>query len=195
MPKILPPPLLCREEHREAGCRCMYSYGKRTEFIETNAWFILTKETASELALFLKGMRVADLGAGNGFLGAHMRALGVEHYHAYDNHRHGYYKKNHLHYGIRRKCAYRVKLERYDAIVMTWPLYNDPFAYRMASRMKRGQVLIYQGESKGGCTGDDSFFDLLEHEFELLSEITYQLEDNHIRWCGINDQWMVYKKR
>ena len=73
-------------------------------------------------------------------------------------------------------------------VFLAWPPYDTPMAHDVAEAMSPGQLLIYVGESAGGCTGDDSFFSKLRSEFEEIDEITIA------SWSGIHDQCIVYKK-
>jgi len=73
-------------------------------------------------------------------------------------------------------------------VFLAWPPYDTSMAHDVAEAMSPGQLLIYVGESAGGCTGDDSFFSKLHSEFEEIDEITIA------SWSGIHDQCIVYKK-
>jgi hypothetical protein len=74
-------------------------------------------------------------------------------------------------------------------VFMAWPPYDTSMAFDAASEMDIEKVLIYVGESYGGCTGNDDFFQYLETHFEELD-----ISVNIPRWCGIYDEARVYKK-
>jgi hypothetical protein len=98
-----------------------------------------------------------------------------------------------------RGGKYYCKVEELDAadavrrwpdrnVFLAWPPYDTPMAYEVANAMSPGQLLIYVGESAGGCTGDDSFFSMLHSEFEEIEEILIA------SWSGLHDNCTVYKK-
>ena len=67
-------------------------------------------------------------------------------------------------------------------------------------RMKRGDILIINGEGQGGCTDSNRFFDIL-HAMEKkkkiisLKEVADQLNGNSYRFCGIHDYFNVYERK
>lgn len=179
----------------EAQCTPLADgYDVRRTYIREHSWFILTEETADTLAKFLRNDKVIEVGAGTGYLAAHMRQRGVRHYRAYDHFRGGYYNRKVKHYGTKKRNAMRLNLSLYDTVVMCWPTYNADFAARIISRMRSGQWLVFQGEGYGGCTGDDTFHALLEDNFTPLKLISDKLNYHHHRWDGIYDAWFVYVK-
>lgn len=74
-------------------------------------------------------------------------------------------------------------------VFMAWPPYNNPMAYDVANTMEIGRYLVYVGESSGGCTGDDLFFNYLYENFEGVEEEVYIPS-----WDGIYDNAYIYKK-
>lgn len=75
-----------------------------------------------------------------------------------------------------------------DVLLIVWPPYNDPMAYN-ALKEFNGSIVIYIGESCGGCTADDDFHELLEHDFQ---EETIEVPLK--QWWGIHDCVFVYKR-
>jgi hypothetical protein len=74
-------------------------------------------------------------------------------------------------------------------VFMAWPPYDNPMAYEVANAMEVGRYLVYVGESHGGCTGDDSFFNILDSKFESIESDAYIPS-----WSGIYDNVYIYKK-
>ena len=74
------------------------------------------------------------------------------------------------------------------SLMLSWPCYASSFAYDALKRFQ-GDCLIYIGESMGGCTGNDSFFELLEEEWELVEEHDIP------QWFGIHDYLSVFKRK
>jgi 16S rRNA G1207 methylase RsmC len=89
-------------------------------------------------------------------------------------------------------------VKRYGAdtefIIMSWPPYNDDTAYKVLIQMREVNPdcrLIYIGESEGGCTANDNFF-------ENAVEIEDDEEFNKVccffqRWDCIHDCPRLYK--
>lgn len=105
-------------------------------------------------------------------------------------------KKN----GWCRNGIFHMQVEQLDAkaavekysnrnVFMAWPPYNTPMAFEVAKAMEKGRILIFVGESHGGCTGDDNFFEYLYENFEEIEE------DAHVpSWSGLHDNVYVYRK-
>jgi len=74
-------------------------------------------------------------------------------------------------------------------VFMAWPPYDTSMAFDVASEMEQERILIYVGESQGGCTGNDDFFQYLKTHFEEL-DISVDIP----RWSGIYDDVHIYKK-
>lgn len=164
----------------------------RMGYVETTSWYLLSQETAQVLATFLKGKKVVEVGAGTGYLAAHMRNLGVWSYKAYDNHS-THYTEDAANYGVISGDALEVNLAKYDIVVMCWPPYNHPFGEQIVKRLQPGQILVYQGEVSG-CCGTDMMFDLLWEHFDEMSDLQDELNRHHVQHEGLHDEWVVYKK-
>lgn len=61
--------------------------------------------------------------------------------------------------------------------------------------MKPGQMLVFEGEGEGGCTGDDAFFELLSSSFAEHVAQSRRLNAGHVQFPGIHDRWSVGVKR
>jgi hypothetical protein len=75
-------------------------------------------------------------------------------------------------------------------LLLCWPPYNSTFAHD-ALQAYPGDTLIFIGEGPGGCTGDDSFFELLAAEWE---EVEDQFTD-FVAWYGLNDYVTLYRRK
>jgi len=49
-------------------------------------------------------------------------------------------------------------------IIMAWPNYSTPFAFKVLKALHKNNHLLYVGEGKGGCTADDDFFEELRKD-------------------------------
>ena len=76
--------------------------------------------------------------------------------------------------------------------ILSWP-YMDTLAYRIWKNMKKGQYLFYIGESYGGCTADERFFDEVENSKVESKQIT-ALENNFLSFLGLHDRPIIYRK-
>lgn len=163
----------------------------REEYTQHVGWSLLTMETALQLANICYGRRVADLGCGTGYLTHVLRKLGVEDVTAYDTtiHPHPFIED------IQQADYTNVDLSQYDVILLSWPPYNEPQATLVATRIQPHQLLIYQGEGNGGCTGDDNFHRMLRSDFVNVTEFTVNLNARHLTFTGLYDSWTVYRKQ
>jgi hypothetical protein len=105
-------------------------------------------------------------------------------------------KKN----GWCRNGIFHMQVEKLDAksavekysnrnVFMAWPPYSTPMAFEVAKAMEKDRILIFVGESHGGCTGDDNFFEYLYDHFEEIEE------DVAIpSWNGLHDNVYIYRK-
>lgn len=168
----------------------------RQEYIKKHSWYILTKEVAHSLKEIMRNKSVVEVFAGTGYLAAQMRWLLKDQvkYRAYDNHSTHLTEKK-INYGVTHKNAFNCNIKDADIVVMAWPEYNSNNALRIVKKMESGQTLIYQGESRGGCTGCYDFHYYLEDNFELDSEASDIINEGHVRWYGIYDHWHIYKKK
>lgn len=173
-------------------------YKDREKHCVEKGWFILTEETGKALYQFLsKFNSVVEPFAGTGYLAHHMRRMGMgRRYRAYDacvTHWQDADRPR-RNYGFTKSGCFNINLKKAEAVVMTWPNYAESLAYRIARKMVKGQYLIYQGEGRGGCTGDDRFHDYLETDFTRLELREKMLNHKHVNFDGIHDKWHVYIK-
>ena len=83
----------------------------------------------------------------------------------------------------------------YDTVLLVWPNCETQFAKNVACAMRSGQVLIYEGESEGGCTADEEFFQYLRHSFNPSVAGMAELNKNHRTFPGLHDKWWIGTKR
>jgi len=78
-------------------------------------------------------------------------------------------------------------------ILMTWPCQKSDFALQVAQKMQIGQMLLYHGESQGGCCATPEFFDYLRTYF---SEVDVQdLDDKGVSDYLMQDRWLCFFKK
>ncbi len=73
------------------------------------------------------------------------------------------------------------------SLFLCWPPMSD-----MATQCLehyRGNKLVYIGESDGGCTADEAFFEVLEKDWTAIAS------HNPLQWDGIHDYIEVYERK
>lgn len=188
------PPTLPKSFFKENKFSFAESYDVRCRYTSRIGWFILTTEVKEVLIKFLKGKSVLEVGSGTGYFAAHMKQGGVEDYNAVDIWDPQYWdERTPRHFGIDGDSLDYID-NSYDVIVMNWPPYDEPFAHQVIKKMVKGQVLIYNGQGSGGCTGDVDFFNYLDKHFTPMKELDYELNENHVSFPCTKDYWWVYIK-
>lgn len=93
-------------------------------------------------------------------------------------------------YPVKRGGVERAAQYPDAALFLCWPPYNTSMAYD-ALRFYSGDMLIYCGEGRGGCTASDPFFQLVAEEWELVAENS----STHIAWDGIRDSVAIFTRK
>lgn len=81
------------------------------------------------------------------------------------------------------------KFREANVLMLVWPPYDNSMGYD-ALKEFRGNKFVYVGEERGGCTGTDDFFDLLEKEWERIEP-----EHNNRSWPGIDDSTKFFTRK
>lgn len=192
---LKPPRLLakCEYAHQPIGSATYHEV--RDEYVKTS-WTILTHEVAVLLAAYIGKRKTLDAGAGTGYMSAHLEQLGATNITASDigGEMFSKYGMSQVYKRDHEGDSCSLLPGDFEVVILSWPPYNKPFGFLVAEKMKPGSILIYNGEGDGGNTGDDVFHYSLDIDFELQEEITDNLNNEHVRFSGINDRWHVYKK-
>lgn len=174
---------------------------QRTRYNKEYGFCLFTAEVVQVLTGILTGKRVLEAGSGSGWLAAQLVERGIDvtaadwtDYRAPRDDGHGYpisavYRLDH------HGDAAALLPGDFDAVLMVWPNLDTPFGEDVAQAMTAGQILILEGEGKGGCTARDEFFDALDAEFESLKPETAALNESHLTFPGLHDHWTVWKKK
>lgn len=175
----------------------MSAFALRERYIEVVGFVLYSTEVLDELGRLLKNRIAIEVGAGTGFLSKqlkkrHIQIKPVDNGSRYVQNKFTVPHYCRIHSG---QADHYVKKNRHDAVLMSWPDYNTEFAYKIATAMREGAMLIYQGEGEGGCTGDDKFFDYLQSHFEFCDAESYRLNEHHVQFDGLHDRWGVYQKK
>lgn len=166
----------------------------REAYIANIAFPLYTTEVISTLLCFLRGKKVLEVGSGIGYLAHVLSEKGID-ITTIDNLSTKYcFGRNLIIKCDKQVLAFGKIKSKYDVVIMSWPDYESVFASRIISEMHKGQVLIYQGEGWGGCTGNDKFFRKLNKSFREIDILSDKLNHHHVQFNGIHDWWYVYRK-
>lgn len=167
------------------------------------AWAIPDPDSLQFVAEHLTPKAV-EIGAGTGYWASLLAQMGVNML-CYDIDPPQHTGQNHYHsprnenctklLGITREVFFDVRSGNHliarehpdRTLLLCWPPYDNDMAYHTLSAYQ-GQRLVYIGESAGGCTGDDQFFELLAEQWHLVAEHT------PVQWWGIHDVIEVYER-
>jgi hypothetical protein len=176
---------------------------RREAFLRDFGFALITAEVIDALTAHLAGKRVLEAGSGTGWLADQLAQRGIEIEAAdWADYRHP--RPDADSHGYPMRTVYRLDhyLDattllpgRYDAILLVWPNLDSPFAANVARAMTSGQMLIYCGEGRGGCTADDDFFDILASDFAVDEGASIAVNAGHWRFPGMRDKWWVGRKR
>ena len=163
---------------------------------------IVTRDWVRELVEWLDGRKVLEVMSGRGWIAKTIREEGgdiiaTDNMSSYQNWRDK---------GLSELCdienlsavdAIKKYGKDVDFVLMAWPPYNKPQATDVAKEIQKVNPdikIIYIGESQGGCTADEEFFDLVteieDDTFEVVGEF-YNTHDWVLR--ALNDFMYLYK--
>jgi hypothetical protein len=172
------------------------SVSTRDAHIAEYGFVLLTQETGNALANLLRGKKCLDAGSGTGWLSHVLAEQGID-ITASDKHTvnngHGFKKMwRNDHDGD----SVDLLPGAFDAVLLSWPAYDWDFGTKVLQAMSKGQLLVYQGEGYGGCTGDDEMHDMLNDDaiWEQDKMAERALNAHHLQFDGLHDRWFVYKK-
>ncbi len=166
----------------------------RSEYTKKFGFFLISEDFISVTSELLQNNKVLEVGAGSGFLSYCLQKNGVDITPIdlkIDNNNYGF-EQTYTEIIQINAVDYIKKNNNYDTIIMSWPNYQNPFAYNVLKQMKKGQQLIYIGEGYGGCTADDKFFKLLQDRAFINNDLTSKLKQNSYSWPCIHDEVESY---
>lgn len=167
----------------------------RYSFVERFGFVLLNEKLINTLSHFLKDKTVCEVGAGTGWLSHQLQKKGVNiipiDYKPGHDSEFGF-KKLHTDILITNGVDY-LENNFPEVIILSWPDYDTSFASDVLNNLQKGQTLIYVGEGEGGCTGDDSFFELLYKKTKLNESMSDALHKDSLCWTGVHDRWHVFE--
>ncbi|MFB7858748.1 hypothetical protein [Rhodococcus qingshengii] len=163
----------------------------RSSLSKTYAWSIPTPGDLTWITQILDGRAVVEVGAGTGYWAWQLEQCGID-VAAYDPNpvdEDNRYCSGGPYTTVLRQDASAAAHHPDRALLLVWPPYDDPAAAHALASYS-GDLLIYAGEGDGGCTGDDTFHELLGREWE---EIGYSAD--HVTWWGIHCNLVAYRRK
>jgi predicted O-methyltransferase YrrM len=176
-------------------------YHQRKLYNREFGFCLFTAECVSTLAALCKGKNVLEAGSGSGWLADQLAQQGIEitaadwtDYRQPRDTKRGYPIRSVFrldHHGD----AVALLPGSFDVVLLVWPNLGTPFGEQVARAMCSGQVMILEGEEKGGNTATDEFFDVLSADFESLDAETLALNEHHRTFPGLHDRWQILRKK
>lgn len=176
-------------------------YQQRKRYNREFGFCLFTAECICSLANLCKGKKVLEAGSGSGWLADQLAQQGIAitaadwtDYRQSGDKKCGYpirsvFRLNH------HGNAVALLPGSFDVVLLVWPNLGTPFGEQVAHAMRSGQVMILEGEEKGGCTATDEFFDILSADFERLDAETLELNEHHRTFPGLHDRWQIWRKK
>ena len=131
----------------------------RHELVTSHSWAVPTDEALEAIARHSPN-GVVEIGAGTGYWAGLLRARGVDVV-AYDIEPHENFQAKAEWSEVLVGNHLNVLKHPERSLMLCWPPYDTDMA-AMALRRYKGNVVIYIGESGGGCTGDEDFHEMLD---------------------------------
>lgn len=179
----------------------------RFEFVKRNGFPIITKENIDTLVKLMQGRKVLDVGSGACVFGEELKKHGIDlktldtvNYKGKEPNPEGGYSFITDYSPDILGSIESQDISDYNTFLISWCDLEGGASTSVLRRMKRGDILITNGEGQGGCTDSNRFFDILyamENKKKIVSldEVADQLNDNSYRFYGIHDRFSVYERR
>ncbi len=170
---------------------------RRHTFVNQYAWAIPYPAAVTFIADTCDGRGVVEIGAGTGCWAWRLAQRGVDVV-AYDKNPPDE-AANHWHHTdadgrmptwhpIVQGDPERAGAHPDRVLFLCWPPYDDPMAaYALAAYA--GDLLIYIGEARWGCTGDEGFHEALAVRWDEVADHSL------VQWSGLHDWVTVYRRR
>ena len=176
-------------------------YHQRKRYNREFGFCLFTAECIFSLAALCKGKKVLEAGSGSGWLADQLAQQGIAitaadwtDYRQPRDKKHGYpirsvFRLDH------QGNAVALLPGSFDVVLLVWPNLDTPFGEQVAHAMRSGQIMILEGEEKGGNTATEEFFDVLSADFERLDAETLALNEHHRTFPGLHDRWQILMKK
>ena len=178
----------------------------RWYYLENYSFPLMTQEVAADMAKFFSGKTVLEVCAGSGYVakcvkdvaGDDVTFICTDNLDWENNSQEDIYGAWRNHYIDIEALDALEAIDKYgdqaDYVMVSWPEYQSPLAKQILEKcLEKKLPLVYIGEDWGGCTGDDSFFELVDEKCEMLKET---ITTNYLPFEGIHDRiWLIRPKQ
>lgn len=180
------------------------TYEYRSNQIKQIGFPIITAECVETLVELMKGRKVLDVGAGDCFVGEHLKSKGVDlktldevDYKDKPPSEWGYNFETRFSPDILGSVE-NIDISGFDLFFISWCDHEGGAATSVLRRMKPGDILVVNGESEGGCTASNGFFRTVynmaqKKKLRELVDYMYKLNHDHIRYHAVHDHFTVYQ--
>jgi hypothetical protein len=164
-------------------------FAVRDEYIETFSFAVPTESILQEIC---KYSPLLEIGAGSGYWAYELAKRGADIV-ATDTKK-GRYSPLQGHWSKKYtsvETLHAVKaVRKYPnrTLLSIWPDYDKPWSGEALKEFK-GEVVIYIGESSGGCTGDNLFHRILEKDYKELESMMIP------QFGGAHDYLNIYQRK
>lgn len=176
-----------RDYHRDA-------FEVRRHTVLRYSWAVPSPDALWTIAHYALGCGVIEVGAGLGYWAALLRSMGVDVIATDAN-----AGRDNIYFAegaapftdVVRADAAEAAAAHPDRVLLTvWPEYQGTWITDAIAAHYRagGQRVIFVGEDRWGCTGDESTFDFLELHYR---EVAFKAIP---QWSGIHDYLTVYER-
>jgi hypothetical protein len=152
-------------------------FGERKDLVEEYSWAVPNEEVLRYLAEFDS---IVEVGAGSGYwahcineMGGNIRATDID-------------PPDERWTTVEQADVINLDLNG-DAVLTVWPPLDKCVAGYIPT--EEPDHILYVGEPRGGCTGDDSFFERLDEQYGLVAKIEIP------SYAGIHDDFYHYVRK
>lgn len=163
---------------------------ERPYFIENLSWAIPSKEAIHKIKEFAGSKLILEICAGLGLWTGLLRLLGCDVIATDTFTTHRTSREKALIDDIIPMDAVTsvITYNLASVLFLCWPGCYESYAAD-ALEVFKGDKLIFIGEIKGGCTADDTFYDMLEAKWEEIGQLRI------LNWPSIHDIVIFYKRK
>lgn len=159
----------------------------RHQYTKRFAWSIPSPGDISWMAGTLDGRGLVEVGAGAGYWAWQAQQAGIdtvayEPYGPADND----FVAGHEYVTTLRDGSAAAGNHPDRALMLCWPSYDSSWAADTLAAFK-GDLVVYVGETAGGCCADDDFFELLGKEWTEVGS-----SPHHVTWWGVHCRMAAY---
>jgi len=161
-------------------------YGEREHYCKSKAWAV---PCSAAIARIVELGPVVEMGAGTGYWAKMIASCGGDIVAFDEKPRGNDWCHAAIHFKVNEGSFEKLAHNRTRNLFLCWPPYDTSFA---ADCLKAylGNTIIFVGEGRGGCTGDDEFFEMLDGKVWVESGETVRIP----QWYGIHDYMFVYRR-